>query len=54
MKILFIHNKYQIKGGEDSVLKNEIQLLKNNGHQVDNYIVSNNSIIFSDVLKCTT
>lgn len=44
MKILFIHNKYQIKGGEDSVLKNEIQLLKKNGHHVDSYIVSNNSI----------
>ena len=44
MKILFIHNKYQIKGGEDSVLENEIQLLKKNGHQIDNYIVSNNSI----------
>jgi len=44
MKILFIHNRYQIKGGEDSVLENEIQLLKNNGHQVDNYILSNNSI----------
>ena len=28
MKISFIHNTYQIKGGEDFVLENEIQLLK--------------------------
>ena len=44
MKILFIHNKYQIKGGEDSVLENEMTLLKQNGHSLDLFSVTNDSI----------
>jgi glycosyltransferase involved in cell wall biosynthesis len=44
MKILFVHNFYQIAGGEDAVFKNEIELLKDNGHQVVEYTVNNTSI----------
>lgn len=44
MKILFVHNFYQIAGGEDAVFKNEIELLKDNGHQVLEYTVDNTSI----------
>jgi len=44
VKILFIHNQYQVRGGEDSVLENEIKLLQNNGHEVKLYSVSNHSI----------
>ena len=44
MRILFIHNEYQIRGGEDSVLENEIKLLQDNGHEVFLYKTSNKSI----------
>ena len=33
-KILFIHNNYQITGGEDVAVKNEIEFLYNN-YEVD-------------------
>ncbi len=35
MKILFIHTKYKERGGEDYVVENEMQLLKENGHDVE-------------------
>jgi len=44
MKILFVHNEYQIKGGEDSVLEHEMNLLKDNSHEVFLYTLSNKSI----------
>jgi glycosyltransferase involved in cell wall biosynthesis len=44
MKILLIHNFYQISGGEDSVFKNEKELLQANGVDVDTYTVHNDSI----------
>jgi glycosyltransferase involved in cell wall biosynthesis len=45
MKILFVHNFYQIAGGEDAVYKNEIDLLKENGNEVIEHTVDNASII---------
>ena len=44
MKILLIHNKYQQKGGEDSVFENELSLLQKYGHMVDKLIFDNNQI----------
>jgi glycosyltransferase involved in cell wall biosynthesis len=44
MKILLIHNKYQIAGGEDNVLENEYKLLTDNGNIVEVYSVSNDGI----------
>ena len=44
MNILIVHNQYQSKGGEDSVVENEIKLLKDNGHKVDLYTRSNTEI----------
>lgn len=35
MKILIVHNRYQQKGGEDTVVAAEEWLLRSNGHQVD-------------------
>ena len=32
--ILIVHNYYQISGGEDTVVKNESELLKKNGNDV--------------------
>lgn len=44
MRILILHNEYQQYGGEDSVVKNEYDLLKKSGHFVDLEIISNHSI----------
>lgn len=44
LKVLLVHNYYQIAGGEDSVFRNEIQLLRDAGHTVITYTLSNDSI----------
>lgn len=41
MKILVIHNHYQLPGGEDSVVASELKLLKQFGHDVVFYERSN-------------
>jgi glycosyltransferase involved in cell wall biosynthesis len=41
MKILFIHNVYQQAGGEDVVVKQEIELLRKNGHEVESVYFTN-------------
>ena len=43
-RILIVHNKYQIPGGEDTVVQNEIAMLKENGHAVFEYIRSNDEL----------
>lgn len=40
-KILVVHNKYQQRGGEDTVVESEIALLRKKGHIVDTYTRSN-------------
>lgn len=42
--ILLVHNYYQIPGGEDTVVKNEAQLLEKHGHKVVLYKRSNDEI----------
>ena len=44
MKILLAHNYYQIAGGEDAVMQNEIELLKSNGNSTVQYVVDNECI----------
>ncbi|MEJ1141268.1 glycosyltransferase [Stenotrophomonas sp. CCNWLW162] len=44
MRVLIVHNYYQQAGGEDSVVRNEAELLRANGHEVKLYAVSNHSI----------
>ncbi|MFE4107912.1 glycosyltransferase [Almyronema epifaneia] len=44
MKILAIHNRYQIRGGEDESFDLETSLLEKNGHQVIRYIKDNKII----------
>ena len=44
MKILQIHNKYQSYGGEDVLLQSEFNLLKENGHTVEQLFFDNNII----------
>jgi len=40
-RVLFIHNEYQIRGGEDTVVDNEVALLRAHGHEVIEYRRSN-------------
>ncbi len=42
--ILMVHNFYQIGGGEHTVFNNEVQLLKEYGHNVITYTRSNDEL----------
>lgn len=44
MKILIVHNYYQIAGGEDTVVANERQMLTENGHEVFMYTRDNSEL----------
>lgn len=44
MRILFIHNTYQLRGGEDVALESEISLLLGNGHEVEVLVFNNQDI----------
>jgi glycosyltransferase involved in cell wall biosynthesis len=45
MKILQLHNRYQIQGGEDGVVAAEQQLLQQYDHQVERLELTNDSIV---------
>jgi glycosyltransferase involved in cell wall biosynthesis len=44
MRILLAHNKYQQPGGEDVVFDQEAKLLSESGHDINKFVVSNESI----------
>jgi len=44
MKIALVHNRYLWRGGEDSVLKNEAELLADHGHDIVRFELDNQSI----------
>ena len=44
MRILTIHNEYQIRGGEDESCAAEINLLRKMGHEVDVYLKNNDQV----------
>lgn len=44
MKILLVHNRYTHRGGEDVVFEQERDLLRSRGHDVVEYVRSNNEI----------
>lgn len=44
LRILIVHNAYKIPGGEDSVVSNEMQLLREAGHKVFFYQKSNTEL----------
>lgn len=54
MRILQVHNYYQIPGGEDQVVKNENNLLKKHGHSVWLYQRSNDDIKDMSLIKRLT
>jgi len=51
MRILFLHNKYLISGGEDVSTQSEIDILKANGHFVDSVFVSNEKISDKNIVS---
>ncbi|NEX62730.1 glycosyltransferase [Noviherbaspirillum galbum] len=44
MRILIAHNGYQYRGGEDTVVEAEVELLRSHGHEVALYSVHNDEI----------
>jgi glycosyltransferase involved in cell wall biosynthesis len=44
MKILSVHNSYQLPGGEDHVFAQEADMLRSHGHEVVLYQVSNDQV----------
>ena len=44
MRILAVHNLYQIRGGEDECYDAEVKLLTEAGHHVDRYVETNDRI----------
>lgn len=52
-RILLVHNYYQIPGGEDTVVKNEKQMLEEHGHEVILYTRSNEELKAMNIIqKC--
>ena len=44
MKILVAHNRYRYRGGEDTVVDAEVDLLRRNGHEVLVYLRDNEEL----------
>jgi len=44
VKLLVAHNEYKQPGGEDAVFRSEVQLLRQAGHEVREYVESNHRI----------
>jgi len=51
MRVLIIHTTYKLRGGEDSVVENEMELLRSNGVEVDLLQFSNNGKTLLKVLQ---
>jgi glycosyltransferase involved in cell wall biosynthesis len=54
LRILLVHNRYQMAGGEDRVLEAEAVLLQKNGHEVIIYSDSNERIADMGKLKAAS
>lgn len=44
LRVLVVHNRYQLAGGEDAVVEAEIGLLRDNGHEVETYLRDNHEL----------
>jgi glycosyltransferase involved in cell wall biosynthesis len=51
MRILIVHNAYQHRGGEDSVVDAEIALLRSYGHEVETYFRHNDDVKTASMLS---
>lgn len=43
-KVLVVHNRYQQRGGEDGVFEREVALLRSKGHEVIEYLETNDGV----------
>jgi glycosyltransferase involved in cell wall biosynthesis len=44
LRVLVTHNRYQLRGGEDSVCESEVDLLRQHGHEVEMFERSNTEL----------
>ena len=44
LRVLVVHNAYQLRGGEDSVVESELALLRRHGHEVDLLLRHNDDV----------
>ncbi len=51
MKILMVHNRYRVRGGEDESGDAEVALLRQRGHQVDLWELTNDDIRSGELLR---
>lgn len=54
MRVLFVHNAYQRRGGEDAVVEAEVALLRDRGHEVELYFRHNDELITSSRFAAAT
>lgn len=54
MRILSIHNEYQIRGGEDESCAAEVSLLRKMGHEVERYLEHNDDVVQYSKLNLAT
>ncbi|MGQ4647521.1 glycosyltransferase [Lyngbya aestuarii] len=54
MRILSVHNRYQIRGGEDECHKAEVSLLRERGHSVEVYEENNERVASLGTLRTAT
>lgn len=45
LRVLVVHNAYQHKGGEDTVVEAEVALLRSKGHEVELFVRNNDAIV---------
>ena len=45
MRVLVVHNAYQQRGGEDFAVKREIEFLRERGHRISTFLISNDAIL---------
>lgn len=53
-RVLVVHNRYQLPGGEDAVVDAEIELLRSRGHDVEAYVRHNRDLQEMKPLKAVS
>ena len=54
MRVLVVHNRYRMAGGEDVAVEAEIALLREHGHDVHTWIVSNTDLDWRGMVQILT
>ena len=51
LSVLVIHNQYQQPGGEDAIVRAEVELLRRQGHRVVQHLRDNSAIANCNALR---